>query len=117
MVAKSRRKPGKTAKTKQSLGIDENLLLAICYFFGVLGGIVTLVLAKDDKKLKFHALQSIILGVVAWVAIILTVWFIIGLVLIPLYWLYAVYLAYLAYTKQEVKVPIVYKYAEEMAEG
>ena len=113
MARDSGKKPVKAKK--KDLGMDENLLLAICYFFSILGGIVTLVLAKDDKKLKFHAFQSIILGLVAWVLIFVLSWILIGILLIPLYWLYVIYLAYLAYTKKEVKVPVVYKYAEDMA--
>lgn len=63
----------KTTEDKKvtALGIDENLEGALAYFFGLLTGILFLILEKDNKFIKFHAVQSIVVSVAAMV--ILTV--------------------------------------------
>lgn len=46
---------------KSSLGIDANLVAVLAYAFGFVSGIAFLVLEKDSKFVRFHALQSTIL--------------------------------------------------------
>lgn len=48
-----------------ALGIDENLEGALAYLFGILSGIVLLIMEKDNKFVKFHAVQSIIVSAAA----------------------------------------------------
>jgi uncharacterized membrane protein len=45
---------------KTSLGIEENVEGALCYVFGWLTGIIFYILEKDNKFVRFHAMQSII---------------------------------------------------------
>jgi len=45
---------------KTSLGLDENIEGALCYVLGWLTGIVFFVLEKDNRFVKFHAMQSIV---------------------------------------------------------
>ena len=44
---------------KTSLGLDENIEGALCYFLGPITGIVFFIMEKDNKFVKFHAVQSI----------------------------------------------------------
>jgi uncharacterized membrane protein len=44
---------------KTSLGLDENIEGLLCYVLTWLTGIVFLVLEKDNKFVRFHAMQSI----------------------------------------------------------
>ena len=44
---------------KSSLGIDANLAAMLTYVFGFVTGILFLVLEKDNKFVRFHAMQSI----------------------------------------------------------
>ena len=46
------------AKTK--LGIDENLEGAGCYLLGWISGIVLYILEDENKFIRFHAMQSIL---------------------------------------------------------
>jgi uncharacterized membrane protein len=59
----------KTIEEKKvtALGIDNNIEGALAYFFGLLTGILFLVLEKDDKFVKFHAVQSIIVSIAAMI--------------------------------------------------
>jgi uncharacterized membrane protein len=43
------------------LKIDPNLAGALCYLFGCISGILFFVLETDNKRVRFHALQSILL--------------------------------------------------------
>lgn len=51
-------------KGKSSLGMDENLAGLFSYLLGFITGIIFLLLEKESKFVKYHAMQSIILSVV-----------------------------------------------------
>ncbi len=46
---------------KPSTGLDENIAGLLCYVLGWVSGIVFLILDQENKFVKFHALQSIII--------------------------------------------------------
>ena len=46
---------------KSSTGLDENIAGLLCYVLGWVSGIVFLILDQENKFVKFHALQSIII--------------------------------------------------------
>jgi len=48
------------SKSKTALGIDENIEGLLCYVLGFITGILFLVLEKDNKFIRFHAMQSIV---------------------------------------------------------
>jgi len=54
-----------------STGLDPKLAAFLAYLFGIIGGIVFIVIEKDNRYVKFHAWQSVAFAValfVAWVA-------------------------------------------------
>jgi len=55
---------------KTSLDLDENMAGLLCYIGGWITGIIFLVLEKENKFVRFHALQSLLtflpLSVLAW---------------------------------------------------
>lgn len=53
---------------KTSSGLDQNLAGALAYVLGPITGILFLVLEKENRFVRFHAMQSTILGV-AWIAV------------------------------------------------
>jgi uncharacterized membrane protein len=72
------------------IGDDQKVLGAIAYIIPLLGGIIILLTAGDNKAMKFHAMQSIVLGIVVWI---------LSFVCIGVFvWLYCLYGAYLIYT-------------------
>lgn len=98
-------------KNKTALGIDENLEGALSYFLGFITGILFLLLEKDNKFVRFHAMQSIIVSVLLFVinavlGIIPLFWIImplIGLVGLILWLL----LMYKAYQGETYKLPTI----------
>jgi uncharacterized membrane protein len=66
-------RPGGPGKLK----MDPNVAGALCYLFGCLSGILFFVIETDNKRVRFHALQSIlvfaILSVLSFASIVLTI--------------------------------------------
>jgi len=48
---------------KSSTGLDENVAALIAYIFGWLSGLILLLMEKDSRLVRFHAMQSILLNV------------------------------------------------------
>ena len=58
--------------TKRSIfGLSENVAAALSYLFGPISGIIALILERENKFVRFHALQStlwfLLLYIVGWV--------------------------------------------------
>lgn len=47
-------------ETKTNVGLEPNVASLLCYLFGWVTGIVFFILEKENKLVRFHALQSII---------------------------------------------------------
>jgi uncharacterized membrane protein len=43
-----------------SLGLQPNIAALLCYILGIITGILFFVLEKDNKFVRFHAMQSIV---------------------------------------------------------
>jgi len=108
-------------KAKTSMNLDENIASLLCYLGLWITGLIFLLLEKENKTVKFHAMQSIvvflplsILGILfnfaSW--FIWFLWFLGGLV-----WLLAVILWIVlmikAYQGEKFKVPIAGDIAEK----
>ncbi len=63
---------------KSSTGLDENIAGLLCYVLGWVSGIVFLILDQENKFVKFHAFQSIIIfgvlsvlnGLLDWIPVL-----------------------------------------------
>jgi uncharacterized membrane protein len=64
---------------KSSIGLDGNLAAALGYPIGIIA-IICLIMEKENRFVKFHALQSILLHV-GFIVVAIAVW-IIGIVLL-----------------------------------
>lgn len=105
-------------KSKTALGIDENIEGLLCYVLGFLTGILFLVLEKDNKFVRFHAMQSIVtflaLFVISTVIGFIPIlgWIVSGLIgLVALIlWLL---LMFKAFKGERYKLPIAGDFAEK----
>jgi uncharacterized membrane protein len=98
---------------KTSTGLDANLAAALSYLVGFVTGIIFLLVEKDNKFVRFHAMQStlLFLGIVA-VDILFQLVPILGalvflFVVIPLSAVLWLLLMYKAYQGEEFKLPLV----------
>ena len=104
---------------KTSAGLDANLAAALSYFLGFITGIVFLLVEKENKFVRFHAMQSTILfvGIVA-IDILLQIIPILGalivvFVVIPVSAVLWLVLMYKAYQGEDFKLPVVGQMAAE----
>jgi len=118
---------------KATFGLDENVASAACYVLGWLTGIIFFVMEKDNKTVRFHAMQSILTflplsilyWILGWVYAMMVfgaglygavgMWWILSLItmliaiVMLLLWLF---LMYKAYKGEKFLVPIVGAIAE-----
>jgi uncharacterized membrane protein len=103
-------KEKKTAGT----GLPKNTTAALCYLLGWVTGLVFLLIEKDDKFVRFHAMQSIVTFGALNIAVLVPV---IGVLLSPfigilgfILWLVCMLKAYQG---EKFKVPIAGDFAEK----
>jgi uncharacterized membrane protein len=107
-----------TETKKTGSGLDQNLAGALCYVLTWLTGIIFLVIEKDNKFVRFHAVQSIvvfgaitILQIILW--IIPFIGWIIAILLSIVTFILWIFLMYKAYQGQTYKLPIAGNIAEK----
>ncbi len=103
---------GKGSKTM--LDLEENVEGALCYALGFITGVVFLLLEKENKFVRFHAMQSLIvfLGLFIITAIPFIGW-LASIFVAPLGLILWLVLIYKAYQGEKFKLPIVGDFAEK----
>ena len=103
--------PQHTEKT--STGLDANLAAALSYFLGFVTGIVFLLVEKENRFVRFHAMQStLVFLALVGVDILLQVIPLLGaliviFVVIPLSAVLWLVLMFKAYQGEDFKLPLV----------
>lgn len=110
---------------KTSTGLQANIAGLLCYLFGWVSGLIFFLIEKENKFVKFHALQSLIVfGVLSLVMIILPFIAIIpilgwlAVLIIPLLSLVLwIVLMVKAYQGECFKIPLAGEIAEKKTKG
>lgn len=108
----------KTESTSTSTGLDQNIAGLLAYLAGFISGIVFLIIEKENKFIRFHAWQSIMVFASIFVlAFILTfipfIGIIFSLLLTPISLVLWVFLMWKAYNGEMFKLPFIGDLAEE----
>ncbi len=102
---------------KTALGINENIEGLLCYILGFITGILFLLLEKENKFVRFHAMQSIVLSIVIivfnFVVGLIPVVNMLMLILWPVELLLVLFLMYKAYLGEKYKLPTIGDFAEK----
>lgn len=107
---------------KTSVGLQPNIAGLLCYVLGWVTGLIFIILEKENKFVRFHAMQSIVVfGAITVVDIILgyipiigtAIAYIIGLLALVLW----IVLMLKAYQGQMFKLPIAGEFAEKQVKG
>lgn len=64
--------PTPSGEERSKLNIDANLAGALCYLFVCLSGLVFFLLEDQNKRIRFHALQSLLLFSILWAMQVMT---------------------------------------------
>jgi uncharacterized membrane protein len=112
------RETSEVGNAKTSSGLEENLAGLLCYLAGFITGIIFIILEKENRFVRFHALQSIFISVVMVIlSFIFTsipiIGWLIGLLISPLSIVLWILLMYKAYQGQWFKLPILGEMAEK----
>jgi uncharacterized membrane protein len=104
----------------KSTGLQENIASLLCYVLGWVTGIIFLIIEPNNKTVKFHAIQSIIVFGAFSVADVILIWipfigWIISWLLGVLAFILWILLMYKAYQGVKFKVPIAGDIAEKNA--
>ena len=107
---------------KSIFGLDEKLAAALSYVFVFFSGIAVLIMERENKFVRFHALQSTLwflaLMIVNWVLVLIRglplIGWILSFIIIPVqavlwfvFFVSLVFLVYKAYKGETFKLPIV----------
>jgi uncharacterized membrane protein len=99
-------------KQKTSTGLDQNIAGLLTYVLGFITGIIFLILEKDNKFVRFHAMQStitflvlLVIGMIPFFGPVLS--FIVS----PIAFILWIVLMYKAYQGEMFKLPVVGDYA------
>ncbi|GGH29540.1 DUF4870 domain-containing protein [Paenibacillus segetis] len=101
-----------------STGLDPKVAGLLCYLVGFVTGIIFLIIEKENRFIKFHAMQSIIVfGSLVVVNIILgfipVIGWIVGFILTPLTFILWIVLMLLALQGKTFKLPFAGDIAEQ----
>ena len=121
---------------KSAIGLDGNVAAALGYPIGIIA-LILIFIEKDNKFVRFHAIQSLLWGLLMTIAIFViaivgtiialvagaasgTLGWIVGIIVMLLYfaWLVAclggmIYSAVKAYGNEKFKLPVVGNFAEK----
>ena len=101
-------------------GLQENVACVLCYLLGWITGIVFLILEPDNKTIKFHAFQSILVFGTVTVICMIFGWIpilniIVGVIVGVAAFVAWIALMVLASQEKKYKVPIAGELAEKWA--
>ncbi len=114
-----------------SSGIEPNLAAALSYVLSIITGVIFFVIEKENKYVRFHAMQAILFGA-AWIVLWIVLGIVsLGLIFVPIIgWIInaVIYLGlglggfilwlllmYKAYQGERFKLPIIGDIAEKNA--
>ena len=108
----------KNEKKPQTISdLDENIKGALCYALGFVSGIFFMLTEKENKFVRFHAMQSIMvfLGLTLLMMIPFLGWML-SVFIAPLSLLLWLFLMYKAYQGEKFKLPVIGDLAKQQAE-
>ena len=110
--------PPPPAPGKSGTGLDPNLAAMLCYLLGFITGVAFLVLEKEDRYVRFHAMQStlvfgglVVLNILLGMVPILG--WLISFLLLPATLVLWLVLMFKAYQGEKYKLPYVGDLAEQ----
>lgn len=93
---------------------NKNMMGAVAYLLGFITGVILLVVEKEDKFVRFHAMQSIVVfGLLFLIGLIPVLGWVTGVILAPLSFILWLLLMWKAYQGEMFKLPVLGDFAEK----
>ena len=90
---------------------DERVLYIAAYLFTWISGILLYItLGQTNKRMKFHAVQAILLGIATFIIAVIPLPFF--TLIAFLVWVYGMYVGVVAYNGRDISMPVIGEYAE-----
>ena len=107
-----------TNEDTSTLNMDPKIAGALSYFFGFITGIIFLLLEKENKFVRFHAVQSIVLSLTLMVfyfvlSFIPFIGWILSLLLSPVSLILWIFMMYKAFSGDMFKLPVIGDFSEQ----
>jgi len=107
--------------SKSTLNLEQNVASFLCYLFGWISGLVILLIEKENKTVRFHAAQSLVVfGALSVLRSIFAYSFMFGLGLFQLLHLAAIglwiFLMVKAWKDEMVRLPVAAEFADTVEE-
>ncbi len=113
-------------KKKSSTGMESQIAVLIAYLFGWVSGLIIYLIEKENKFVKYHAMQALILGIfeVACIIVISVIlglipyigWFLfswLGYVLASVAWIFGIIAIIKAFKGEVYRIPVISKLADK----
>jgi len=113
-------------KKKSSTGMESQIAVLIAYLFSWIGGLVIYLIEKENKFVKYHAMQALVLGIfeVACIVVISVIlgfipyigWFLfswLGYVLAGVAWIFGIIAIIKAFKGETYRIPVISKLADK----
>jgi uncharacterized membrane protein len=114
------------ANKKSSTGMDPKIAVLLSYLFSWIGGLIFFLMEKENKFVKWNALQALILGIIEIICIIVVSvilgmipyigWFFfswLGYVLAGLCWILAIICIIMGFQGKSFRIPGISKLADK----
>ena len=107
---------------KTSSGIDQKVAGLLCYLLWVVTAVIMLLIEKENRFVRFHAMQSILISIVLFVisftfAFIPIIGWVLGLFMTPITFILWIFMMYKAYNGDWIKLPIIGDMAEKQIDN
>jgi len=114
------------ANKKSSTGMDPKVAVLLSYLFSWLGGLIFFLMEKENKFVKWNALQALILGIIEVACIVVVSimlglipyigWFFfswLGYVLAGACWILAIIAIIMGFSGKSFRIPLISKLADK----
>jgi uncharacterized membrane protein len=111
--------------SETKLGVSENIAGLLAYILGWISGIILLVIEKENKFVRFHAAQSVvlylglfildfILGLLASISYIGFIFGLISMLIALVSFVLWLFLMFKAYKGEMYRLPVIADYADQL---
>lgn len=104
----------KVSPKKSGTGLNRNVAAMLCYVAGWVTGLVFLLIEKEDKFVRFHAMQSLLaFGLLTVIPFVPLIGWILSPFIAILGFVLWIVCIYKAYQGEEFKLPVVGEFAKK----